>query len=340
MNTPPIRYSRPTTPEAAIEALTGDGAALLAGGTNLVDLMRLGVMRPTHVVDVSHLPLGDIQVDGSGLTIGAMARNSDVAHHPEVKRLFPALADALLSGASPQIRNMATVGGNLLQRTRCAYFRDIDNSACNKRNPGSGCAAMEGWTRMHAVLGTSAHCIAAHPSDMNVALAALDATVHVQGPKGPRTIPIAEFHLLPGDHPERETALQRDEIIVRITVPATALAKRSRYVKVRDRAAYAFALVSAAVGLDLDDGGTIRQASVALGGLATKPWRSAPAERALVGNKPSKEVFEAAGAAAVEGASTKPDNRFKVALGSRVVARALALANSNSSDGTKEQTKP
>jgi len=326
MNIPPFRYVRAADDKAAIDVLANKDAVLLAGGTNLVDMMRLGVMRPAVVVDVGRLPLAAIEVNDSGLSLGAMARNSDVAHHPLVREHFPVLAEALLSGACPQLRNLATVGGNLLQRTRCVYFRDVENPSCNKRKPGSGCAAIDGWTRMHAVLGTSDACIAAHPSDMCVALAAVDAVVHVRGPKGERTIPIGDFHVLPGDHPDIETTLGRDELIVRVTAPATPLAKHSRYVKVRDRASHAFALASCAACVEIDGGGIVKQARIALGGVATKPWRSLDAESAVVGKKAAPDVFRAAGEMAMKQARTRPDNVFKVELGKRVVARALELA--------------
>ena len=325
MNLPPFRYLRASDEKSALDALATGDVALLAGGTNLVDLMRLGVSRPSVVVDMGRLPLARIDATADGLTLGAMARNSDVAYHPIVREQYPVLSEALLSGASPQLRNLATVGGNLLQRTRCAYFRDVDNAACNKRKPGSGCAAMEGWTRMHAVLGTSDSCIAAHPSDMCVALAALDAVVHVRGPKGERAIPIADFHTFPGEHPEVETMLAREELIVSVTVPRTPFARRSRYVKARDRASYAFALASCAACLEIE-GGVVKQARVALGGVATKPWRSVDAERELFGKPPSAEAFLGAGEMAMRGARVRPGVAFKVELGKRVVARALELA--------------
>jgi xanthine dehydrogenase YagS FAD-binding subunit len=326
VNIPPFRYARAADERSAVDAIAHEDCALLAGGTNLVDMMRLGVMRPRVVVDVGRLPLTAIEVGPDGLSLGAMATNSDVAHHPQVREQFPVLAEALLSGASPQLRNLATVGGNLLQRTRCVYFRDVDNPACNKRKPGTGCAAMDGWTRMHAVLGTSDACIAAHPSDMCVALAALDAVVHVKGPKGERAIAIGDFHLAPGDHPENETTLAKDELIVRVTAPAAPFARRSRYIKVRDRASYAFALASCAACLDIDGSGVVKAARIALGGVATKPWRSLEAERAVVGHKPSLDLFREAGEAAMRGARSRPDNAFKIELGKRVVARALDLA--------------
>jgi xanthine dehydrogenase YagS FAD-binding subunit len=321
----PFTYVRPEDAAAAIAAGKGEGARFLGGGTTLVDLMRLEVMQPPALVDVARLPMATIEAaaDG-GLTIGATARNAEVAHHPRVVEGFPVLSEALLSGASPQVRNMATVAGNLLQRTRCPYFRDVA-TACNKRTPGSGCAALEGYTRSHAILGGSDHCIATHPSDMCVALVALDAVVHTRGGAEERAIPIAQLHLEPGEHPEVETVLAPGELITHVTVPASPFAKRSRYLKVRDRAAFAFALASAAVALELD-GDTIRAARVALGGVATRPWRSAEAEQALVGQAATPATFAAAAAAALAGAKPRKDNAFKVELAKRTIVRALELA--------------
>jgi xanthine dehydrogenase YagS FAD-binding subunit len=255
------------------------------------------------------------------MRIGALATNTDVAYHPQITARFPALSEALLSGASPQLRNMATVGGNLLQRTRCPYFRD-GTSPCNKRAPGSGCAALDGYTRSHAVLGTSARCIATHPSDMCVALVALDAVVHTRGPSGNRAIPIAELHTLPGDHPEIESVLAPGELVTHVELPATPLAARSRYTKVRDRASFSFALASAAVALEVQ-GGTIRDARIALGGLATRPWRAVDAERWLIGKRAALDSFRRAAAMALDGATPRDDNAFKVELGRRTVLRAL-----------------
>jgi xanthine dehydrogenase YagS FAD-binding subunit len=286
--------------------------------------MKLGVETPTDLVDVNGVPLDTIEKVPEGLKIGAMSRNSDLANHPLVKASFPVLSEALLSGASPQLRNLATLGGNLMQRPRCSYFRDLAYDACNKRKPGSGCAALNGWTRMHAVLGTSDQCIAAHPSDMCVALAALDATVFMSGPRGPRSVPITEFHVVPGNKPDVETVLAHEEMITHVIIPDSAFAKHSRYVKVRDRASYAFALVSAAVALDVQ-GGTIKQARVALGGLATKPWRSKEAEQKLEGQQPSRDVFRAAAEAGLAGATPHKENAFKVELGKRTIVRALEL---------------
>jgi xanthine dehydrogenase YagS FAD-binding subunit len=321
----PFKYLRVVDESRAVEAGGASNARLIAGGTLLVDLMKLGVETPSELVDVNGLPLDKIEPMPEGLKIGAMSRNSDLAMHPVVKQKFPVLSEALLSGASAQLRNMATLGGNVMQRTRCAYFRDLAYDACNKRKPGSGCAAMTGWTRMHAVLGTSDQCIAAHPSDMCVALVVLDATVHVRGPNGVRAIPIVDFHVVPGARPDVETVLRPGELITHVTLPESRFAARSRYVKVRDRASYAFALVSAAVALDID-GGVIKQARVAMGGLSTKPWRSREAEQKLEGQKPSRETFRVAAEAALVGASPKKDNAFKVELGKRTIVRALELA--------------
>jgi xanthine dehydrogenase YagS FAD-binding subunit len=321
----PFEYVRAADEGAAIDGASAQGVRLLAGGTNLVDLMRLGVERPTKLVDVNPLPLARIDVTPEGLSIGALVRNSELAHDARVRAEWPALSEALLSGASPQLRNMATVSGNLLQRTRCVYFRDVGYRACNKRNPGAGCAAMDGWTRMHAVLGGSEHCIAVNPSDMSVALVALDATVHVRGREGARAIPIADFHTLPGDHPEIESALRPGEIITRVTVPSAPFTRRSRYAKVRDRASFAFALASCAVAVELE-GKTVRQARVALGGVATKPWRCREAEQALQGRPASDATFRAAAEAALHDAKPRKDNAFKIELAKRTVQRALALA--------------
>jgi len=323
----PFAYTRAEDAAAAIAAGRTDGAEFLAGGTTLVDLMRLEVMRPTALVDITHLPLTGIEEHDGGLRIGAMARNSDVAYHPLVVERFPALSEALLSGASPQVRNMASVGGNLLQRTRCPYFRDL-GSPCNKRVPGSGCSALDGYNRSHAVLGGSAHCIATHPSDMCVALLALDAVVHTRGERE-RAIPLGELHTLPGEHPEIEHVLAPGELITHVVVPASPRAKRSRYVKVRDRAAFAFALASAAVALELD-GGVIRSARIALGGVATRPWRPVDAEQALVGKPATAESYTAAAALALRGAEPRLHNAFKVELARRTLIRALEYAGGGS----------
>jgi xanthine dehydrogenase YagS FAD-binding subunit len=321
----PFQYLRPSDEATALAAISADGARALGGGTGLVDLMRLGVERPATLVDVTALPYADVAETTEGLRIGALVRNSDLAYHPLVRRRYPVLSEALLAGASPQLRNMATVGGNLMQRTRCSYFRDIGIEACNKRRPGSGCAALEGYHRMHAVLGVSPRCIATHPSDMCVALVALDASVHVRGAAGARAIPIADFHRVPAESPELETALGRGEIITHVTLPATPAAARSCYVKARDRASYAFALASAAVALDLD-GSTIRTARVGLGGVATKPWRSLEAERLLVGQPATAASFASAAEAALADARPRRDNAYKVVLAKRTLIRALEIA--------------
>jgi len=319
-----IAYQRAGNVEDAVRAGSQPEAAFLAGGTSLVDLMKLEVLNRARVIDVARLDLSRIEVTTGGVRLGATATNSAVAAHVEVRRRFPGLCEALLSGASPQLRNVATVAGNLLQRTRCAYYRDL-STRCNKRSPGAGCAAQEGWTRMHAILGGSDHCIAVHPSDMCVALAALDAAVHVRGPRSERDIPFSDLHLLPGDHPEREFALEPGELITWVFVPATPAAARSRYVKVRDRLSYAFALASCAAGLEIA-GGRIRAARIAVGGVATKPWRNPEAERALVGEAPRTEAFRRAAEVALQGARPLRDNGFKVELAKRTVVRALTLS--------------
>jgi len=318
-------YLKPSADADAVHAGQTGGARFIAGGTGLVDLLRLDVERPDLLVDLGGLEHGAIEVDQNGLRIGAMVRNSDLAEHPEVVASFPVLSQALLSGASPQIRNMATLGGNLLQRTRCPYFRDVAVEACNKRKPGSGCAARAGYSRMHALLGVSDHCIAANPSDMCVALLMLDATVHTHGPRGERSISLANFHTLPGARPDVEHVLEPGEIVTAVSVAKSGVAKRSAYVKARDRASFAFALASAAVGLELE-GDRVRNARVALGGVASKPWRCLEVEQALLGKAATAESFRAAAAAAMHDAKTTPDNQFKVELARRVVARALSLA--------------
>jgi xanthine dehydrogenase YagS FAD-binding subunit len=323
-------YGRAARPEEAVAAVAGDrGAKFLAGGTTLVDLLKLGVETPSALVDVSPLPLARIEsLPGGGLSIGANVKNSDLANDPTVQRRYPVLSQALLAGASPQIRNMATVGGNLMQRTRCFYFRDTAY-ACNKRRPGSGCAALDGYDRIHAVLGTSARCIATHPGDMAVALVALDAIVHTRRPDGTeRAIPIGGFHVAYGEDPAKESVLSHGELIAAVELPPTPWLARSTYLKVRDRASYEFALASAAVALDLADDGTIRAARVAMGGVATKPWRAPEAERALAGRKADEAAFRAAGEAALAGARPGRHNGFKIELAKRTVTRALATAAS------------
>jgi xanthine dehydrogenase YagS FAD-binding subunit len=317
----PFAYLKPGSLPAAVTDGARERHAFIAGGTTLVDLLRLGVMRPAAIVDVTQLPLAEIaETPAGGLAIGALVKNADLAADRRIAARYAVVAEALLSGASPQVRNAATTGGNLLQRTRCPYFRDPAVGACNKRAPGSGCAALGGFNRSHAVLGTSPHCIATHPSDLCVALAALDAKVLVTGAAGARTVPMTELHVAPGDHPEREHVLAAGELITGVELPP--FAGRSRYVKVRDRASFAFALASAAVTVELD-GGTLRAVRIALGGVATKPWRATAAERALAGQRPGRAVFERAAGLALEGAKAQPTNEFKIELARRTIVRAL-----------------
>ena len=300
-------------------------AKIVAGGTNLIDLMKMDVEQPTKVVDITRLPLNEILVaPGGGLRIGALVRNSDLAYHPEVQRRYPVLASALLAGASQQLRNMASTGGNLLQRTRCSYFYDVA-TPCNKREPGSGCSAIDGINRMHAILGTSRACIATHPSDMCVALAMLDAHVHVTGSSGNRVIAFADFHRLPGETPQRDTNLERDEIIIAVELPPKGFAKNYTYLKIRDRSSYAFALVSVAVGLELD-GDIIKEGRFALGGVAHKPWRDEEAEAALRG-KPAREAsFDHAARVLLRNAKGYAHNNFKIDLARRCIVRTLTQA--------------
>ncbi len=321
MTIEPFEYIAASDEAHAVAA--GARGMFIAGGTNMVDYMRLGVVRPAAVVDITRLPLASIDDHGGGLRIGTLVRNADAAYHPLVVQRYPVLSEALLSGASPQLRNLATTGGNLLQRTRCPYFRDPQVPQCNKRRPGSGCAALGGYNRSHAVLGTSARCIATHPSDQNVALVALDATIHTRGARGTRAIPIRDFYRLPGDHPELETVLEPGELVTHVALPALPAARRSHYLKVRDRASFAFALASAAVALDLA-GDRIMDARVALGGIATVPWRSREAEQALIGRRAAPEVFRRAADAALAGAVAQPTNRFKIELAKRTLVRALS----------------
>jgi xanthine dehydrogenase YagS FAD-binding subunit len=318
----PFEYSRVTAIPQALTTAARESAKFLAGGTNLVDLMKCDVERPGHLVDINALPLATIEAVSGGLRIGALARMSDVGGSALVRERAPVISEALLASASPQLRNAASIGGNLMQRTRCPYFRELTWLPCNKRNPGSGCSAIEGENRLHAVLGTTEHCIATHPSDLAVAVAALDAVITVRGAAGERQIPAVDFHLLPGDTPHIEHALKHGELITSVFIPEAAHARRSAYLKVRDRASYEFALTSAAVGLDVA-GGTIRSARVALGGVGTKPWRAAAAEQALVGERPGPEVFRRAAEAALRTARGYGQNDFKIELGKRTLIRAL-----------------
>ena len=325
-------FHRATTLPQAVQAgaksptaQLGATVRFVAGGTNLIDLMKLNVERPEQVIDINGLPLDKIErLPNGSLRIGALVRNSDLAHDPNVVRDYAVLSQALLSGASPQLRNMATTGGNLLQRTRCVYFRDIAHE-CNKRNPGSGCAAMDGFHRTLAVLGTSDSCIATNPSDMNVALTALEATIQIQGPKGARTVPISEFYLLPGSTPNRETVLEPGDLITHVTLPAPTRGTRSVYLKLRDREAYEFALASAAVVATVE-GGSLSRVRVGLGGVGTVPWRSREAEQALEGKPANAANFRAAAEAALRDAHPRPGNAFKVELSKRCLVRALTLA--------------
>lgn len=323
----PFTYSRADDIGQAIAQSAKDSRArFIGGGTNLIDLMKNGVEQPTRLIDISHLPLTAIEeLPGGGVRIGALARNSDMANHALIRERFPLLSEALLAGASPQLRNAATAGGNLMQRTRCYYFYDTAFEQCNKRKPGSGCAARDGINRMHAILGASDRCIAVNPSDMSVALAAIGATIQVQGPGGTRQIPMADFHRLPGTTPQFDTDLHEGELITSIDLPATPAARRSCYIKVRDRNSYAFALVSAAALIDVADG-KIREARVALGGVAHKPWRNPAAERALVGQPAEAPAFRSLADALLHGAKTYPHNAFKVELAKRAVVRALTTA--------------
>ncbi|OLF16774.1 FAD binding domain-containing protein [Actinophytocola xanthii] len=307
----------------AVAAVAAEpGARFLGGGTNLVDLMRSGVEHPDTLVDITRLPLDAVdELPDGGLRIGALVRNSDLAAHPAVRRRYPVLAQAVLSGASGQLRNMATVGGNLLQRTRCAYFYD-QATACNRREPGSGCGAIGGFTRTHAILGTSPSCLATHPSDMCVALAALDAVVEVESVRGTRRVPLLDLHRLPGDTPHQETVLEPDELVTAVELPAAEVAAVSRYRKVRDRASYAFALVSVAAGLVVRDGAVVA-VRLALGGVATKPWRAVEAERVLTGAPATEDSFRAAADAELATAVVQEDNGFKVELARRTIVATL-----------------
>jgi xanthine dehydrogenase YagS FAD-binding subunit len=318
-----FEYVRAASIEDAVRAKAADPQAMfLGGGTNLIDLMKYDVERPARLIDVTRLPLSRVEpLSDGGLRIGALVRNSDLAAHPLVVQRYAVLAQALLAGASPQLRNMATTGGNLLQRTRCYYFYDTA-FPCNKREPGSGCSALEGYNRIHAILGQSNACIAVHPSDMAVALAALDAVVQVQGPRGARAIPIQDFHRLPGDHPEIDTSLASDELIVAVDLPATPAGMRSHYIKVRDRASYAFALVSVAVAIELDED-TVHKACIALGGVAHKPWRAAEAEASLSGQRLDEENLDKAAELALSHARGYRYNGFKIELARRTIVRAL-----------------
>ncbi len=325
----PFEYSTAQSTRNAAQAVAADpNARFIAGGTNLVDLMKLDVETPRRLIDINALAVTEPSLaqvralpDG-GVRIGALVRNSDLAWDTTIKERFPVLSEALLSGASGQLRNMATTGGNLLQRTRCYYFRDVA-MPCNKREPGSGCSAIGGHTRIHAVLGTSSKCIATSPGDMPVAMIALGAIVHVRGPQGERTIPLTSFYVTPGERPERENVLKHGEMITAVDIPALGFGRLSHYRKVRDRASYAFALASAAVALDVS-GGKVRDVRIALGGVATVPWRSTAAENALKGKPATTAAFRAAAEVALSGAVSHGDNAFKIELAKRTLVRALS----------------
>ncbi len=319
-----FQYLRPATQQNVLEAITKPGTKIIAGGTNLVDLMKRGVTAPDKLVDINHLPLKSIMATKTGLHIGALALNSVVSENSLVLAKQPLLAMALKAGASPQLRNMATVGGNMMQRTRCSYFYDT-TMPCNKRAPGTGCGAMEGYNRMHAIFGASPQCIAVQPSDMCVGLAALDAVVIVTGKKGERRIPMTEFHRLPGGHPELDNHLGKDELIIGVDIPDNNFAKNSYYLKVRDRQSYAFALVSVAAALDIS-GGIIKQARLAMGGVAHKPWRLFEAEKSLIGKPVSEDSFKQAAQIAMQGAKAYQYNAFKLRLAPATITEALKHA--------------
>jgi len=332
----PFAFEAATTAREAIEAATAGGpserlkgpTAFLAGGTTLIDLMKLNVMRPSYVIDINALgasELGRIEASPQGLRLGAMVRMADAADHPEINRSFPAIAQSLKLAASQQVRNMASLGGNVLQRTRCPYFRDVSYNECNKRNPGSGCAALDGFNRSHAVLGTSEACIASYPGDFAQALIALDATVENAGMRGTRTIPFAQLHRRPGATPDVESTLAASEILTAFVVPAGPWARRSLFLKIRDRESYEFALASAVVALDLSEG-LVRDARIALGGVATVPWRASAAEAALKGRPLDDDSKKAAADAAFSEARSYQHNAFKVELGKRTLMRAIDQA--------------
>jgi xanthine dehydrogenase YagS FAD-binding subunit len=335
-----FNYERASAPADALRTGSTHGAKFLAGGTNLVDLMKYGVEKPAILIDINHLDLAQITTSPDGSTrIGAMVRNSDLANHPAIKSQYPLLSQALLSGASPQLRNMATTGGNLLLRTRCYYFNDVSFPACNKRAPGSGCAAIQGYNRIHAILGqtdkgpkSSESCIATHPSDMCVALAALDASVEVENPKGKRTIPFSEFHRLPGSTPSIETALRPGELIVAVTLPPAKFSRNAYYLKARDRNSYAFALISVAAGLEITSG-RIASTGLALGGVALKPWRMTEAEDVLQGKTATPDGFRRAAEILLRGAHGYAHNTFKIELAKQSVVRALTLASRGTIEG-------
>jgi len=324
-----FQYIKASSPASAVTAITKDNSSMfIAGGTNLVDLMKKGITNPQKLIDITHLELNKIEKKNNKVVIGSLALNSDVADDEMINTDFPLLALALKAGASPQIRNMATVGGNLMQRTRCSYFNSTD-MPCNKRQPGSGCGALKGYNRMHAIFGASGKCIAVHPSDMCVALAALDAAVNVTGEKGNRQIKFSEFHRLPGETPQIDNSLAKGELIVSIEVPANNFTRNIHYLKVRDRSSYAFALVSVAVALNIDNG-IIKEARLAMGGVSHKPWRLTETENFLKGKNISEDVFKEAGELSVHNAKGYGHNNFKIKLSANSVADALKTAAAKS----------
>jgi xanthine dehydrogenase YagS FAD-binding subunit len=320
-----FEYIRASGKQSALSAINKDkGAAFLAGGTNLIDLMKSGVTTPSRLIDINNLPMAAIEQNGNMIQIGALVRNSDLADNALIIQHLPLLSMALKAGASPQLRNMATVGGNIMQRTRCSYFYDT-SMPCNKRNPGTGCGAKGGYNRMHAIFGTSDQCIAVHPSDMCVAMTALNATVMVSGTAGARRIPFGDYHRLPGTTPNKDNNLLTGELITGVEIPFNNLAAHSHYLKVRDRASYAFALVSVGVALAMD-GNTIKEARLAMGGVAHKPWRLFAAEKALAGKLASEETFKEVAALAMEGAKSFGENDFKLTLAPNTIVEALKTA--------------
>lgn len=324
-----FEYIRASTPKSAVDALVKDPTAkFIAGGTNLVDLMKKGVQSPQKLVDITRLPLKEIKLEGNKLSIGALALNSEVAEHTTVLSEFPLLSLALKAGASQQIRNMATVGGNMLQKTRCSYFYNTD-LPCNKRKPGSGCGALKGYNRMHAIFGASESCIAVHPSDMCIALVALDAIVRITGPKGERRVPFRDFHRLPGTTPQLDNNLQKNELIISVEIPANPFKNKVHYLKVRDRSSYAFALVSVAAALDIQSG-IIKDARLAMGGVAHKPWRLHTAENYLKGKAASMATFRQVAQLAMQGAKGYGQNNFKLKLGPNSIVEALTIASAKS----------
>lgn len=319
-------YTRATSVAEAVQAHgEGPDVRYIGGGTNLIDLMRMGVERPAHIVDITRLPLTQIEEHEGGVRIGGLVSNTDCANHALIRSRYPVLSEAILSGATQQLRNKATMGGNLLQSTRCYYFYDPSYAECNKRKPGSGCAAIHGYQRLHAILGASPECIATNPSDMCVALSALDAVVQVEGPEGPRSIPMQEFHRLPGNEPQKDTTLRPGELVTAIDLPAMPYATSGRYLKTRDRNSYAFALVSVAAILDMD-GDTVRRAHICLGGVAMKPWRAIKAEHVLQGQRLEAAVLKRAAETELTGARPYPNNAFKVELAKRAIPRCVRMA--------------